>query len=411
LKKSKSISELNKLYESFYVISENADKLIEINKNYVVEARREIEYLNKKGIYLILSVFALGAIVFIIGVVLSMKSLKNRVKILNSTLARMENYDIRKGDLCDYIESEGFINDEIGSVMVLVKSARIQMTDIINNVKTISSENQTSFTEVMTNSNSNFENIENTVQRIDSLAAAINEMDSSASEILINISNAAHFTGETADSSINIKNIAEDTKDSIDTTNDSLDECNKMMKILSNEAQDISSVVDMISNIADQTNLLALNAAIEAARAGEHGRGFAVVADEVRALAQKTQEATIEITQNISRLQERALSVSEIVDSSKEYMDISLNKIEQTVEQVTDMRNNLQSISDMNQQISASAEEQSAVISEVSKDVVFVNDLANELSARTIAIKNRISSLNDEVLLLSNNLNQFELDE
>ncbi|EPP0022679.1 methyl-accepting chemotaxis protein [Vibrio vulnificus] len=402
---------INELHDMFYEISNNLSRLVEINKEYVYEAKKEFVETNKTSSRNMVIIILLGVTLFFIGIIYSIITLRKRINIINRTLSNVANFNLKKGDVCEYIDSNSFINDEIGSIMMLIRQVRLQMVDIISTTQALSDNSQRTFQDVVVESDSNSINLRNTVNLVDSLATAVNEMECAANEILGNITTAAHFTDETAKNSTRISAIANDTKDSLNITNDSLTECNEVIKILSNETSEISSVVDMISNIADQTNLLALNAAIEAARAGEFGRGFAVVADEVRALAQKTQQSTIDITQKISQLQDRTGSVNKIVDLSKEHMNISLTKIDDTVLQVSEMSNNLQSISGMNQQIATAAEEQNAVISEINKNVISVNDLAQEVSYKTNNITENINIVKLEVENLNNNISKFEIEK
>ncbi|WP_375101630.1 MULTISPECIES: methyl-accepting chemotaxis protein [unclassified Pseudomonas] len=153
------------------------------------------------------------------------------------------------------------------------------------------------------------------------------------------------------------------------------------MNLLQQESQKIGSVMDVIKSVAEQTNLLALNAAIEAARAGEAGRGFAVVADEVRGLAQRTQKSTEEIEGLVASLQSGTQQVANAMLGSQSLTDSSVALARKAGESLGSITSTVSNIQSMNQQIAAAAEQQSAVAEEISRSILSVRDVSEQTAA------------------------------
>jgi methyl-accepting chemotaxis protein len=195
--------------------------------------------------------------------------------------------------------------------------------------------------------------------------------------------------------------IVQEAVQSITVLANQISDASEIINRVEHNSHNISSVLDVIKSIAEQTNLLALNAAIEAARAGEQGRGFAVVADEVRTLASRTQQSTGEINEMISQLQQGSKSSVEAMNKSCEQAGLVVSKAEKAGKSLTTIASTVTKISELSAQIATAAEEQTAVSEEINRNVVHINeaaiytaegtqkttDTANELSKITIALQ------------------------
>ncbi len=217
---------------------------------------------------------------------------------------------------------------------------------------------------------------------IEQVATAINEMVATVQEISRNTSaaaEAAHHSDQEVDRG---QRVVEETVNAINRLADEVMRGTEVIGRLEEESENIGAVLDVIKGIAEQTNLLALNAAIEAARAGEQGRGFAVVADEVRTLASRTAQSTQEIQQMIERLQQGAREAVAVMEQGRSTAQTTVEHAGEAGRSLTDIRNAVSTISDMSTQIASAAEEQSAVSEEINRNIVAINQ-AVEATADT----------------------------
>lgn len=213
---------------------------------------------------------------------------------------------------------------------------------------------------------------------ISQVATAMNEMHATASEVARSASLAADAAHHADEEAVVGRDVSLQTIEAIESLAAAVEHATGVIESLARDSEEIGSVLDVIKAIAEQTNLLALNAAIEAARAGEAGRGFAVVADEVRTLASRTQKSTQEINDTVERLQRGA---SQAVDAMEAGRAQARSGVEQTLKTTACLESIVKAIStinDMNVQIASAAEEQSAVSEEITRSVVAINDLTTE---------------------------------
>jgi len=244
---------------------------------------------------------------------------------------------------------------------------------------------------------------------IDQVVTAMTEMSSTVQEVARHTSSAAATAKQTDAEFAKTNKVMQKTVNSIGQLSREVERASAVISQLESASVDIGAILDTIRGIADQTNLLALNAAIEAARAGEQGRGFAVVADEVRTLAQRTQESTEEIQNLIKNFQNGAKEAGEVMKVGKENAEKSVAEAKEASQSLNGIIQMVTNINEMNSQIAHSANEQQSVVEDMNRNMVTIND-----EVQKIADDAKLAAANGEdVSLLSmevqNKVNQFKL--
>ena len=232
------------------------------------------------------------------------------------------------------------------------------------------------------------------------VASAIAEMTGSVAEVATSANRAADSARQADENVQSGQAVVEDTITSINVLAEQIESGVKVIDALSTDVNSIGTVLDVIKGIAEQTNLLALNAAIEAARAGEQGRGFAVVADEVRTLASRTQESTREIESMIERLHAQARAAVDTIDMGRQKAAASVEQASRAATAFGEITDSVSTITSMNLQIAAAAEQQSAVATEISRNVAGITEIADtnaNASERLAGSSERLAEIADRL--------------
>ena len=253
--------------------------------------------------------------------------------------------------------------------------------------------------------------VDNQMREVEQAATAINQMAAAVQEVMRNTSDAADAAQDAEVAAEQGKVVVDEAVKAIDRLDVEVRQASDVITKLDKDNQEVSRVLEVIRGVADQTNLLALNAAIEAARAGEQGRGFAVVADEVRALAHKTRESTLEIQEMIVRLQNGAREAVEVMGRGAQYASGGVEKVRAAGAAFHEISAAVVKINAMNTQVATASTQQGAVSEEINRNIINLSDLAEKtaLTAQeSTAASAKVTALTSEMNLL---LNRFNIDE
>ncbi|WP_158133387.1 methyl-accepting chemotaxis protein [Vibrio navarrensis] len=244
---------------------------------------------------------------------------------------------------------------------------------------------------------------------INMVATAVNEMAAATQEIAGNADHTAQNAEEAVSACVHGSSQVTQTQGSIQNLSQEVQVATNVIQELEAHGNSINTILSTIQGIAEQTNLLALNAAIEAARAGEQGRGFAVVADEVRVLSQRTHASTQEIQQTIEKLQSTTSQAVGIMDDSRELALTSVDDANSAAVSLTQIHTAVVRISDMATQIASAAEEQASVTTEITRNTEGIRDVSNELAAEAHEAAAQASMLSDLSHELEQEIRRFKL--
>jgi methyl-accepting chemotaxis protein len=247
------------------------------------------------------------------------------------------------------------------------------------------------------------------MHEVHQVVAAMDEMVSTINEIATNASGAASTVTHVHEQVEEGVSVSESAKQEISQLTLEIKEAVTAIQELQEKSNNIGVVLDAIQSVAEQTNLLALNAAIEAARAGEQGRGFAVVADEVRSLAQRTQESTVTIRETIDQFQEGTRTVVETVMRSNERAELGIEKVSSASVIMNQISGQMSQISDMNIQMATAAEEQSATSEEISRNINRISTLSEDVMEQIGSVASDSSTLSNLSDSLKKSVDQFQI--
>ncbi|MBU3825299.1 MAG: methyl-accepting chemotaxis protein [Candidatus Oceanisphaera merdipullorum] len=313
-----------------------------------------------------------------------------------------------RGDLTRRIQIQS--QDEVGMLATNFNRFVASQAELIGQIRSQAEYLGSNAEQASVRANQTVTELGRQQQEVNMVATAVTEMASATHEIAHSAEQTAAAAQQSSNSTALGKQQVNKTRDSIQLLSQEMVQAAEVVQRLDLHAKNISNVLSTIQGIADQTNLLALNAAIEAARAGEQGRGFAVVADEVRVLSQRTHASTEEIQSTITNLQKATKEAVQLMDTSRNLAELSVEDAEAAAEVLTEITTAVSLISDMASQIATAAEEQSQVTSEITQNTTTIKDVADELAADAAKSLTQSKDLYDQAGKLNGLVSTFILN-
>ncbi|MBQ4799427.1 methyl-accepting chemotaxis protein [Pseudoalteromonas sp. MMG006] len=385
------------------IMRNSVDKSDAIVTQIVKDTKLQVEQSVEQAQFLAILVFVIAGVIVLALVYFTSHSIIVPIERVYHTIN-----DIRRNnDLRVMIEQTG--KDEITTMTIDFNSLIGDFKNLIDEVNTALNTLNVATEHLSESTAATSSGMQEQLHEADMVATAATQMQATIQDISHNTEAAAKKAESTNLSAQQGRNEVNSTVKHIRDLSSSLGNASSVVSQLEKDGETIGSVLDVIRAIADQTNLLALNAAIEAARAGEQGRGFAVVADEVRSLAQRTQESTSEIEGIINTLQQRTQEVVSIMHQCRSQGDESASQAIKAGELLGDITEDVQTIMEMSTQIAVAIDEQSQVASEVNKNVVRIRDIAQDASGHATNNAQTSEEVSQQARVLFTAIDKFKV--
>ncbi len=376
---TKQIDEANAMlldgFPAFQALSIAIKNLVELNQTYIKEDIDSTHVVVTDAItYGIVAIVALLALGFSLGLFLT----KQICSPLNYVVEMASK--IASGDLTYQLPRNKIGNDELGILADACIDMQAKLLSLVDSISSTTAQVSTATEEVSAISEQTSSGMDEQQQQLNLIATAMNEMQATVNDVANNTEAASETANGASNDAKQGLEVVQECISQINEASVAIQSVGTMVSELEQDASNISVVVDVIQDIAEQTNLLALNAAIEAARAGEQGRGFAVVADEVRTLASRTQSSTEEIVSIISKLQNCSKTAVSATNNSNDLIQVCVEQAQNAGATIGQIEQSVDNIAEKSIQIASACSEQSSVTEELHRNVEHINQFSSEVA-------------------------------
>lgn len=376
---TKQIDEANAMlldgFPAFQALSIAIKNLVELNQTYIKENIDSTHVVVTDAItYGIVAIVALLALGFSLGLFLT----KQICSPLNYVVEMASK--IASGDLTYQLPRNKIGNDELGILADACIDMQAKLLSLVDSISSTTAQVSTATEEVSAISEQTSSGMDEQQQQLNLIATAMNEMQATVNDVANNTEAASETANGASNDAKQGLEVVQECISQINEASVAIQSVGTMVSELEQDASNISVVVDVIQDIAEQTNLLALNAAIEAARAGEQGRGFAVVADEVRTLASRTQSSTEEIVSIISKLQNCSKTAVSATNNSNDLIQVCVEQAQNAGATIGQIEQSVDNIAEKSIQIASACSEQSSVTEELHRNVEHINQFSSEVA-------------------------------